>query len=179
VSLRIQGLRALTGDLSRLACLRIAWDERAREKGRKRKGAENERVCVRVRGEEAISLVVGVTYLRLVVCEASHRSNRCKIPTSVKYWHMLQKNAIISSVGACETRGTFNDKCGSLSIFDNKKKKEKEKRLKFLHSALYPRNVLWKSLEHSLIDAVLYRNQSRRERWSTQSYLWTSCNNVG
>lgn len=61
-------------------------DERAREKGRKRTGTENERVRVRVRGEEAISLVGGVTYLRLVVCEASHRSkNRCKIPTSAKY----------------------------------------------------------------------------------------------
>lgn len=54
-------------------------------KGERERETENERVCVRVRGEEAISLVVGVTYLRLVVCEASHRSNRCKIPTSVKY----------------------------------------------------------------------------------------------
>lgn len=74
---------------------------------------------------------------------------------------MLQKNTIISSVGACETRGTFNDKCGCFSVFDNKKKKEKEKRLKFLHSALYPRDVLWTSLEHPLVDAVLCRNQSR------------------
>lgn len=69
--------------------LRIAWtNERAREREigeKKGTGRENERVCVRVRGEEAISLVIGVTYLRLVVCEASHRSNRCKIPTSAKY----------------------------------------------------------------------------------------------
>lgn len=48
--------------------------ERERERREREKGTGNERVCVRVRGEEAISLVVGVTYLRLVVCEASHRS---------------------------------------------------------------------------------------------------------
>lgn len=68
--------------------LRIAWT-RERERNGRSKGTENERVCVRVRGEEAISLVVGVTYLRLVVCEASsHRSNHCKIPTSAKYRHV-------------------------------------------------------------------------------------------
>lgn len=74
-------------------CVKDRVDERESEKGRRRKGTENERVCVRVRGEEAISLVVGVTYLRLVVCEASRRSKIVAKYRRQQSTHMWQNTA--------------------------------------------------------------------------------------
>lgn len=108
-----------------------SMDDRAREKGRKRKGTENERVCMRVRGEEAISLVVwryisSTRCLQSVVCtsfkslqntDVSKVLTCCRKKTLLVVWEPVARGLHLTiNVVVLSPR---------VSIFDKKKRKKK------------------------------------------------------